>query len=156
MKVVLSQSVLEDHPKINELLWATAVAAKEEDPDIHLMGLRVQVRRSCKKTFWSGHAWPCEHTTTSTGKVHVHPAGKITMSVGCDCSEQDIVQLFAHELRHIGQFHRGRYEYGYLTCDWVDYDVEQDCYDFEDIILYKFSGAATNGCEVRYVFPYTS
>ncbi len=145
MRFNISDTVLRDHPGIEELLWSIAVHSKEEDPDITLMGLYVQVRRSRKRTHWAGNAWPTEHTRcyrTKVPTVTVHPAGKITMSIGADCTQEDIIQLFSHELRHNGQFHRGRQRFGYMTCDPMpEEDIEPDCYEFEDTILTKMAYA---------------
>jgi hypothetical protein len=141
----ISESVYQDHPYIEELLWNVAVHSKQADPDIKLMGLHVQVRRSRKSKHWAGNAWPNEETRvyrTRTPSLIVHPAGKVTMSIAADCSERDVMRLFAHELRHIGQFHRGRRLYGYLTtAPMAEEDIEVDCYDFEDSILEKMTNA---------------
>jgi hypothetical protein len=131
------------------LLWAVAVHSKEEDPDIKLMGLHVQVRRSRHDNYWAGNAWPEEQTRvyrTNPSTLIIHPAGKITMSLGASISRHDIIRVFAHELRHIGQFHRGRKEHGYLTCSpMFEEDIEPDCYEFEDLILDKMAVTRCKG-----------
>lgn len=149
MRIKVSDSVAKDHPGIEDLLWRVAVNAKEEDPDITLMGLHVQVRRSRHDDYWAGNAWPTEHTRvyrTSPASIITHPAGKVTMSLGAAISDRDIIRVFAHELRHIGQFHRGRQKYGYMTCSpMLEEDIEPDCYEFEDLILDKLAQPRCKG-----------
>lgn len=141
MRLKVSESVAKDHADIEDLLWRVAVYCKEEDPDITLMGLHVQVRKNARPTYWSGMAYPHEHTVsyrTHPSTIVTHPAGRITMNIGSSNSTRDITTLFSHELRHIGQFHRGRKCHGFLTCDPMDPDeIEPDCYEFEELIIAK-------------------
>lgn len=134
MRFDITDAVRRDHPGIEDLLWRVAVLAKTEDPDIKLMGLHVRAIRSTEEDHWNGWAWP-EEDSILYGKKLVHPAGRIDLRIGAKVDDAGIMQLFAHELRHIGQFHRGRQSFGYLTTDHMTTSCEQDCYDFEDLIL---------------------
>lgn len=138
MRVIYSQTVGHNHPAIEEQLWGVAVRCKEADPDIKLMGLHVSLRSSTP-THWAGQAFPEEETYLLRPRgLIIHPAGRITMSVGAKVTYTSIVRLFAHELRHIGQFHRGRRLYGYLTDEWLDENqVEPDACEFEETILQR-------------------
>lgn len=154
MKVILSAAVKQDRPGLDDRLWEIACASKEADPDITLMGLMVKIRRSRYVDYWNGHAWPYEHSPWDyedlrryEGRVEVHPAGKITMSIGEEVPDEDVDRLFAHELRHIGQFHRGRKQFGYLTTDHMGlYEVEPDALGFEQAILERMSVPNLNNC----------
>lgn len=145
MRAAISSRVLSEHPSLEERLWAVAVHAKEADPDIKLMGLHVRACRSPKPGHWNGWAHPREESVLYHRHL-IHPAGRIDMRIGINVPEEDIIRLFAHELRHIGQFHRGRKLYGYLTTDpMAEADIEPDCHDFEKFILKKFARARCRG-----------
>lgn len=136
MRQAISDGVISDHPGIEDLLWRVAVYSCENDPDITLTGLYLQVRRSPDHLAWSGKAWPKE----SSGGIRriSHPAGRINLCIGADVPDKDIIRLFAHELRHIGQFHRGRKVCGFLGTYPLDNDeVEPDALRFELDILNK-------------------
>lgn len=135
MRFDITAAVEQDHPGIQDLLWRIAVLAKNADPDIKLMGLYVRAIKDTSDINWSGWALPEEESYLYRKKL-VHPAGRIDLRIGTGVSDVGITRLFAHELRHIGQFHRGRQVHGYLTTDHLpDEEVEPDCYAFEDEIL---------------------
>lgn len=149
MRVVVSPAVREDHPMIFQHLWSVAVEAQELDPDIHLHGLFVNAKRSRLLDHWAGNAWPEERTWDARRKMlWLHPSGRITMSIGTDLYDYDIARLFAHELRHIGQFHRCRYRTGFLGTDHMaDEDVEPDAIAFEEELLSKMGLPEDYECE---------
>lgn len=149
MRVVVSPAVLEDHPMIYQHLWSVGVEAQELDPDIHLHGLFVWARRSRKDGYYAGNAWGSERTWDARCKqLILHPAGKITMSLASDLYDYDIARVFAHELRHIGQFHRGRYRTGFLGTEHMpDREVEPDALAFEERLLSKMGLPEDYECE---------
>lgn len=137
MRVAISRGVVTLRPELEDQLWAVACHAKEADHDIKLTGLHVQIRKACQPEHWAGLAWPKEETWRYN-RIVVHPAGRIDLSIGTGVQASSIIRLFAHELRHIGQFHRGRKIYGYLTTEHMYEDeIEPDCYDFEEYVLQK-------------------
>lgn len=138
MKLSIARPVIKCHKDLDEELWQIAVVSKEADPDIKLMGLFVRVRlsSSSKEDYFSGISYPYEESNYN-GRRILHPAGRINMTLGTKVSEEDKAILFAHELRHIGQFHRGRKIRGYLDADFMgdDYKIEGDCYKFEQEVI---------------------
>jgi hypothetical protein len=150
MRVLIGPKAAQERPLLARQLWDIAVKAQELDPDIHLHGLLVKVRRSRLAENWEGNAWPEERTWDVRQRhLYLHPAGKVTMSIGSKVAYPDVVRLFAHELRHIGQFHRGRYHTGFLgTGHMVEVDIEPDCYDFEDMVLAKMGMPSDYECYV--------
>lgn len=145
MRVDVSSSIQRTYPAIEDVLWNVGVYSKQADWDIKLMGLHVQIRKHKASTSWGGWAFPHEDSSYYSTK-RVHPAGRIDLSIGLMVPEIDIVRLFAHELRHIGQFHRGRKIHGYLTTEWMsESDVEPDCHEFEEYIVQKYDRIACKG-----------
>jgi hypothetical protein len=138
MKLSVHYKIRQRFPKIEGLFWETAYLAREFDPDIQLNGLWVTIRpsRSANSTFYEGIAYPVENTRRGDYVV-IHPAGKISISLSKQVSEADQISLFAHELRHIAQFHRGRKINGHFNNHYMgDNDIaEEDCYDFQDKIV---------------------
>lgn len=140
MKVIVSKSVQKSHPDIESILWDTACVAKEIDPDIRLNGLLVRVnKRAASLDSYSGIAFPHEDSH-HRGRYFSHPAGKINISIGPSVDAHNIIVVMAHELRHIGHFHRGRKSTGILG-DWsfegTIEELELDCLDFEQKIVNK-------------------
>lgn len=151
MRVDCSSSITRAFPDLEDLLWNVGVYAKNEDRDIKLMGLRVRAIKSRAPDHWYGWAHPWEESSLYGSRL-IHPAGRIDLGLGSAIREQDIVRVFAHELRHIGQFHRGRKRFGYLTTEHMkESTIEQDCYDFEESIVRKFGlackGYSTTRCK---------
>lgn len=145
MRVSISKGVLKHRPELENQLWNIGCYAKEIDPDIKLMGLHVRVIKARNKGHWYGWAHPEEESTHYRKKL-IHPAGRIDLSIGESVSDIALVRLFAHELRHIGQFHRGRKLRGYLTCEYMkDGEVEPDCYRFEDDIVRRYRRSHCRG-----------
>lgn len=149
MKLIFSRRIESLRPNIEEQLWGVACRCKEADPAIKIMGLHISIRSSSRPLHWAGQAIPEEETYMLRPKqLIVHPAGRITMTLGDKVSYTNTIRLFAHELRHIGQYHRGRKEYGYLTTEWMpESQVEKDAYAFEDEILDRMS--STRRCNDR-------
>jgi hypothetical protein len=138
MRTSITTAVLLAHPDIEDILWSTMVHAMDADWAIRASGLHVRVRKAPEDRMWWGWAYPEEHSTFYRKRL-VHPAGRITLTIGNDVSKRDIVRLVAHELRHIGQFHRGRKLTGFLTAGWMDDDeVEPDCYAFEEHVIKQY------------------
>lgn len=150
MRVLIGPKTRLTRPELRSQLWTVAVNAQEIDPDIHVLGLLVRIRQSRVPQNWEGNAWPDERSYDARSRrLYVHPAGKITMSIGEQVPYPEVVRLFAHELRHIGQFHRNRYETGFLGTDnMLDYQVEPDCYEFEDKVLAKMGLPVDYECYV--------
>ena len=142
MRVVITSGV--KNSCLEERLWEIAVHSKTVDPEIKLSGLHVRVLPARSIGIWSGWALPREESSWYNGKL-IHPAGRINLYLSEGMGEGSLVRLFSHELRHIGNFHRGRQQYGYLTDKHMKPDlVEPDCHEFEEIILREV------GCKCQY------
>lgn len=138
MRIYVSPSIDVLYPDIEELLWDVGLKAWRVDRDIQLEGLRVRVTKAREPDSWYGWAFPWQKSCLY-GKHLIHPAGRIDLSIGAKVDDDVIITLFAHELRHIGQFHRGRQIYGYLTTQHMNEQcVETDCYEFEESILDQY------------------
>lgn len=115
--------------------------ARVADPDIRADYIYVEGRCCSDPLCFSGTAHPFVSTwDTRWGKRRYisHPAGKITFTIGTNVWFSDLIRLFAHELRHIGQFNRGLQQYGVLTTDpMTNQETEADAYAFEERILAK-------------------
>lgn len=145
MRTSISPSVLKAYPDIDDILWDTLVYAKNADWDIRTNGLHVRVQKAHMPKDWWGWAYP-EEQSRAYRKMLIHPAGRISLTVGDDVSRLEIVRLVAHELRHIGQFHRGRKLTGYLTTEWMkESEVELDCYEFEEYVVKKYAKVTCAG-----------
>jgi hypothetical protein len=139
VKTIISQSIQKAHPNLERILWRTACIAKEYDNEITISGLFVRVTKS-PSLYWSGNADPLEETVLYN-KIICHPAGRVNLKLTGGMVERSVIILFAHELRHIGQFNKGRRKYGVLMTEITesDYLIEKDAYTFEkkiaDIVL---------------------
>lgn len=151
MRVDCTTAVLTAFPDIDDTLWDIAVHAKSLDHDIKLTGLRVRVIKSRYPMHWYGWAHPLEESRLYGSKL-IHPAGRIDLGIGVEVDRESIICLMAHELRHIGQYHRGRQMYGYLTTQHMkESGIERDCYEFEEQVAKSF-GVSCKGykaCTVR-------
>lgn len=148
MRIDASRAVLKIRPDLEDVLWNIACYCKEEDHDIRLMGLWVRARADHRTGHWNGWAWPREESNLY-GVSRVHPAGRIDLALGQNVTEPTVVRLFAHELRHIGQFHRGRKQTGFMNILMGETEIEPDCDAFADTIvkLYKKDRFGTGGYE---------
>jgi hypothetical protein len=145
VRVALSQSIQREHSGLEDQLWAIGCHSKSSDMDIKLMGLHVRIISSKDTDHWSGWAYP-EEESLFYNKALCHPAGRIQLTIGQDVTKKEIIRLFSHELRHIGQFHRGRKLFGFMTTHHMpETAIEQDCYDFEDHIIKKMGLAKCRG-----------
>lgn len=106
-----------------------ATLSQRSDSDLRIGELYVSVRRYDDPDGYVGNAWPEEFP---------HADGKITLSIGDNIPEQDIIKLFAHELRHIGWFHRGRKRYHEFDCPLTEVEAENDAEQFERKILERW------------------
>lgn len=135
MRTIVSLSVQKSHPNLETILWHTACIAKSHDNDIMIGGLLVRITKS-PTTYWSGVAYPLEETCLYNKKL-IHPAGRIDLRVTTGMITRSIATLFAHELKHIGDFHRGRKRCGVLS-DEGDirplFAIEDECIKFEKMI----------------------
>lgn len=122
-------------PAIDELCADVKRVACRLDRDIRTRELRVDARRNNFPGTYKGWAHPV--TRYSEGaRTTYHSDGLIRMFIGRECGDEDIIRLYAHELRHIGQFHRGRKEYGTMTIAPLStLDSEADAEAFEDRVL---------------------
>lgn len=144
MRVDATLAIAQAFPDLEDLLWNIGVYAKNADHDIKLMGLRVRVLKARKADNWYGWAHPFEESVLYGNRL-IHPAGRIDLGLGSKTSKEEVIRVFSHELRHIGQFHRGRQIFGYLTTEHMNPPhIEEDCYEFEDCIVGKF-GMARKG-----------
>lgn len=133
MKTVISVTLQKTHPDLETILWRTACLSKEHDNDIQFDGLLVRATKS-RTQYWTGSASPYEDSTIRT-KKYIHPGGRIDLHLTKGMVRRSIIVLFAHELRHIGQFHRGRKKYGVMGWDGTPEDeFERDCMEFEQLI----------------------
>jgi hypothetical protein len=138
MKTVISDAMQKAHPNLEGVLWRTACMAKEQDNDIMISGLLVRIVKS-KDLYWTGSADPHEESILYKKKL-IHPAGRIDLRLTTGMIQRSIVVLFAHELKHIGQFHRGRKKNGVLSVEGADYLIEEDCILFEKQIAEAVMG----------------
>lgn len=138
MRVITTDAIRHHHPNIENELWQTACFAKDQDPDIMLMGLLVRVKLASEKDYWAGITYP-EEESVYYGKKYIHPAGRINLYLGSDVTSRNKAILMAHELKHVGQFHRGRKLKGFLNLDHMhsDDEIEEDCIFFEKEIANK-------------------
>lgn len=152
MRILISKSVQKNHPLLERELWESACIAKDIDPDIILMGLLVKIKQTpnSDNRYWSGMAYPSEESSLY-GQMLSHPAGRINLYLGTKVSSKEKTILMAHELRHIGHFHRGRKMTGYLNDNHMTTkEAEDDCQCFELEVLDKLSRARAR--EANFVF----
>lgn len=135
MEVACSAGIECEFPGIRSLLDDIKRVVKEKDRHVRVRHLFVDVRLSRKPDNFNGWAHP--HTySVRWGQYRSHENGWIQMSLGYECKEMDIVRLFAHELRHNGQFHRGKSLLGVMcTYPLSQEESEDDAYEFEERIV---------------------
>jgi hypothetical protein len=132
---MISSSILKAHPSIEDTIWKTLVAAVYLDEDIRIEGLFIRVTKAKADGDYFGWAYPDERTWIGKKSI-AHPGGRIDLRLGVKVSKRAITTLFAHELRHIGQFHRGRKKLGFFSADYLDDRLcETDCFEFEKRVL---------------------
>lgn len=137
MKLQISSTIKREFPHIEDWLDEIAYWAYQEDGDIDLDNLLVSVRIGRRPTLWSGQAWPYSTSLDRrTGKRRRHSSGHIGLSLGRRNRKSEITRIFAHELRHIGQFARGREKLGYLTSSHMsNREGERDARLFEQRVM---------------------
>jgi hypothetical protein len=123
MHIYLSENLRAAHPGLEEELREVHAVSRRLDPFIRTRDLFVYGRCSRYSDATGGHAWDQP------------PAGKITLSIGWEASREDRIRLFAHELRHVGQMHRGKKKHGYLTWEHMNGHCEADAIDFEEKVV---------------------
>lgn len=135
MRVSCSVGVDCEFPQIRSLLNDIKRVSKEKDRNIRVRDLFVDVRLSKSHDKFNGWAHP-EAFSVRRSQFRWHDDGWIQMSLGFHCSDRDVIRLFSHELRHIGQFNKGKRRYGVLTINpMTPQESEDDAYDFEERIL---------------------
>jgi hypothetical protein len=131
----LSPGLLDVFPALDELLAEIKRIACKLDRDIRTRDLRVEARRNTQPDFYKGWAYPVTRLRDGNGTTY-HGDGLVRLHVGANCDEADVVRLYAHELRHIGQFHRGRKAYGTMTISPLSQQAsERDAERFEARVL---------------------
>lgn len=131
----LSPGLFDCFPAFDELLAEIKRVACVLDRDIRVRDLRVEAKRNNQPSFYKGWAYPLTRLRDGKGTTY-HRDGLIRMQIGGACGEEDVIRLYAHELRHIGQFHRGRRRFGAMTINPMSDDAsEDDAVDFEDCVL---------------------
>jgi hypothetical protein len=131
----MTPGLLNAYPTLDELLTEIKRVCCALDRDISTRDLRVEARRNPSPQTYNGWAYPVtrlveRHRTT------YHRDGLVRMWIGAQCCEEDIIRLYAHELRHIGQFHRGRKRYGNMTIHpLTEVGSEDDAESFEARVL---------------------
>lgn len=135
MQVRLSQSLQAAQPDLLPILNDTLRESRYRDRDIKSRFLWVIGRCHWEADAFAGAAHPRRWSVTPYG-IQSHCNGKVTLTIGKNCEPPEIARLFAHELRHIGQFHRGYDRFGQLTIETLTYDeAEDDAYEFEERII---------------------
>lgn len=131
----LSPGLVDAFPSIDDILGKVRKVACKLDRDISVRALRVEARRNNHPDYYKGWAYPLTRLREGRGMTY-HADGLIRLQVGAQCCEHDIICLYAHELRHIGQFHRGRRRYGTMTVEPMTEEAsEADAEDFEIRVL---------------------
>lgn len=137
MIYAFSPGLVDCFPGVDELLTKVKGVACKLDRDIRTRDLRVEARRNNQPGFFKGWAYPLTRAREGQ-RVTYHQDGLIRMYVGAQCVDEEIVRLYAHELRHIGQFHRGRRQYGTMTIHPMSQEAsEHDADDFEERVLVR-------------------
>lgn len=135
MTYSLSPGLIDSFPWVDNLFARVRRVACRLDRDICVRDLRVEAQCNAQPEFYRGLAYPVTRRYVGTRATY-HADGLIRLYIGARCDEEDIICLFAHELRHIGQFHRGRQRYGAMTVDPLsNEDSEADAHDFELRVL---------------------
>lgn len=136
MIIELSQTLQQTRPHLADWISEAAYWCQSVDPDIDLDGLHISVRQSRKLRNWTGAAWP--HSVSLDRRRHKrrkHPSGRVTLTIGKLVPRAEVARITAHELRHIGQFARGRKLIGHLTCMMGDRESECDSLIFEGKVM---------------------
>lgn len=135
MQVSCSAGIDCEFPDLRLLLNDVKAVVREVDRDLRVRGLFVETRLSPSHSDFNGWAHP-DNFSVRRNNFRYHPDGWVQMSLGFECGERDIIRLFAHELRHISQFNRGKKKYGTLTINPLSIEEsEDDAYDFELRVL---------------------
>lgn len=131
----ISPGLMDAYPKMDELLCDIKTAACTLDSMIGTRDLRVEARLHHAECRYFGWAYPFQ-TKTEGKRITRHADGLVRLYIGRGCNSEDVIRLYAHELRHIGQFHIGRARHGYLTLDPMTVTLsEDDAEAFEDSVL---------------------
>lgn len=133
MDIKLSSNLRCKFSELESDIRYIAEGAKEIDPDID--DAELFIRGRCCQSPFTGTAYPFEFSGYGSTRIF-HRNGKITFQLASDTKLVDIVRLIGHELRHIGQFHRGKREHGFLTISPLrEHTSELDAFSFEDVLL---------------------
>lgn len=138
MTYSISPGLLDLFPGLDELLVRVRSVACSLDRDIRVSDLRVEARKHRGEAVYQGWAHP-RASSVIGGRTVRHRDGLVRLAIGSGCEDEDIIRVFAHELRHIGQFHRGRRHYGQLSLAMCEVASEQDAEDFEDRVLERLA-----------------
>lgn len=132
MEIRISQRLKDTQPDLNHILTEISCLARSLDRKIKSRDVLVKIRCDPHPENFVGTAWPMTYSVDRR-KVVSHVNGKITMTLGYGCGTKETTILFAHELRHLGQFYRGRERYGILTTrPLAAWESEIDAYEFEN------------------------
>lgn len=135
MIYALTPGLMDAFPAVDDLLAKVRKVACKLDKDIHIRDLRVEARRNTQPRYFTGWAYPLTRFTDGNGTTY-HRDGLIRMQIGALSTDEDITRLYAHELRHIGQFHRGRARYGAMSiAPLTEDESEADADEFELRVL---------------------
>lgn len=142
MNFNFSSTVERFHPRLRDDLKEISEAARWLDSDIKHRGVLVCARMAPTgrdPDSFSGMAWPNESSIVMYGPrpgLWQHPRGRIDLRLAHCMSWEDKVRLFAHELRHLGQFHQGWRNGGDSIClPYSPKTAEADAYAFENLVL---------------------
>lgn len=140
MELRLSSTVSCLYPFLASGIREITRCAQVLDEDIIVQNLLIEVRAHWKPSTFCGMAFP-ERSSWKRGTYRSHADGRILLTIGAGIHEEDLIRLLSHELRHIGQFHRGIERFGFMTAQYMtDEACEDDAYDFEDYVLEVHSG----------------
>ena len=119
MQVLCSAGVECEFPDLRPLLDDVKGLIRSIDGNVRVRDLLVETRLSPSQEAFNGWAHP-EIFSVRRGQFRSHNSGWIQMSLGVECSERDIIRLFAHEMRHISQMKLSRLHPGACAGN-VDY-----------------------------------
>lgn len=135
MDLRLSPRLQAAFPWLRDEASAIVRECRRVDRDLRTGDLLVEARCHPRVARFQGWAHP-QAFSWFRDQPRTHENGRIQLVVGEAIRRTDFVRLLAHELRHIGQFHRGKREFGYLTSEHMtDAECENDAYLFEYKIL---------------------
>jgi hypothetical protein len=139
MTIRVSSNLSNFIPDLKEMLYEVAACSRSLDRKIRTKHLYVEARCAPWTDDFSGTAFAEAYTIDrrwQKTKVILHENGKVTMSLGSSVGFEHVARLFAHELRHIGQFHRGKERYGFLFCvPKSEKESEIDAFCFEQKVV---------------------